>query len=696
MRTLLLLLFSLAACHAAHDDARHRLAGSIVVGAESDVSGLLVTLVGPAIRTTETAGDGAFSFGDLPAGHYTLSVLGDSTREEHVDRDVALVESTTLESIALTPLGSATGTTLGGALVTTDAGPDGTIAETIAETSGDFVLSRLPVGAQQLYVLREGYVPAVVPVTIMWRQRATVPTITLSLDTFDPTQLELTVTRADTGTGTGVTAALEPGGLVANVADDGALALGPLASGLYRLRLVHPHGELELRRIYFGNGRAYLLDQGLSPLTTISLSWGYPYPANSVTFSPRGTFFTSGTRVFATNDPLLARIDLAAQGLLDVSPPIGFLADDSWLVFSSASMTTPGRRSFYRVSTTTWIPELLADADERLARIWPERRAVLLADRIDPSSFDLSGKLVGIDDKTVLPLGAIKNSNFYDDRVSPSRQYRALRTSAGDAIVRVDDGITVGVAGPALAWSAWHPYLDLLLFRTDHFGAISTAGEVDYGGKLPFGVGWSTKPNTNNPGGLDVGPPNGLIDATRTQAIGTTASALVAWDLETGDGTLLTAGVSPTPITFYDGERRVAFEDGSWGNKQLALYDRQAGARRDLGALAGQTRDRFAIGKTRLAFVDSAGTLYSYAFDGSDPRMLAPNVGTVAAHPESDTVCFYRWTKEVAIVSMHGGDIVSLSHDASPCKWLTANTVTYGRLGPYLVEANQYIAKVTP
>lgn len=691
MRTLPLLLFTIAACHVPSDDARHRLAGTIAVGAETDVSGLLVTLVGPSIRTTETAIDGSFSFGELPSGRYMLSVLGDSTQEERVDRDVALTQSTTLDPIPLTPVGSAAGTTLGHALVTTDASTD----ETIAASNGDFAFARLPVGAQHLYVLRQGYVPAVVPITITWRQRTTVPSIPLDVDTFDPTLLELTVTRADTCTGTGVTATLEPGGITANVSDDGKLALGPLSAGLYRLRFEHPHGVLELNRVYFGNGRAYLLDKGLAPLDTLSLSWGTPFPSNGVTFSPGGTFFTAGTRVFATDDPSVARIDLAQAGLLDVTLS-GFLADDSWLVFSSASTITPGRRSFYRVSTTTWIPELLIDADDRLARIWPERRAVLLGDRPDPSSYDVVAKLVLLDDKTVLPIGTIQNSSFYAERVSPSRQYRALRTSAGDAVVRVEDGVSVATTGPGLVWSAWHPYLDLLLFRTDHFGAIAPDGEVDYGGKLPFGVGWTTTPNTNYPTQLEVGPPNGIVDAARTHAIGTTPTALVEWDLTTGEGTSLTEGVSPTPVTFYDGARRVTFEYGTWGAKQLAIYDRQSGARVDLGAITGQTRDRFAIGKTRLAFIDSAGTLFSYGFDGSDPRVLAPNVGFVATHPESDTACVYRWTHEVAIVSLHGGDVVTLSRGASPCRWLTANSVTYGRLGPYLSEPVQYIAKVTP
>ncbi len=670
------------------------LTGSVAVEGQADVSGILVSVVGVTIQTTRTNAAGAFAFAALPPGHYHLSVLGDSSVEARVDRDLELLDSTSLGPLALSPCGSVEGFTAAGALVLSDASP----RQATADAAGRFALTCLPIGAQGLVVVREGHVPAIVPTVITWRKSIVLPPITLQPDPTDLAHLTLSVTLVGTQLGTGIHAHLEPGGVEADAGPDGTLVLGPLSSGLYRLALVHPHAVLEIPRLLVGNGQAFVIDGGLAPLGPQVLQRGRrvaPWP--SLVLSPRGRFAIGEHGIVSVDDPSVPRFDGAGAGL--VTPEIlGFLADDSYLLVSATSTTTPGRRAFYRVGTHDWQPEWLRDADETRAVVWTQARALLVGDRPSPTSSSIVGQLVYVDDKRVAPLGALHVGSFYLNHGSPSGAYHALVGPDRLLMVQDSDGALVAETPRTSGWFEWHPYLDLLLFHSSYYGALGASGELDFEGVYPSGLGWASALQPNGLEGLSVLPTHQLFDAARQHGFGATPDALVERDLATGQAKELRKVASSQAISLYDGERRLAYAYAAGGDLHLATYDRVNGTTVELGALLGQPAHHFAVGKQRLVFIDPDGSLFTTAYDGSDRTQLATHARAVSLHAEGATACYWRSTRDLFAVDVSTGKTVQVASEAGPCTWATPTALWFARSGSTLAarEAGAYIATVKP
>ncbi len=691
MRASPILALALLGCHAAASPSSLRLGGTIAVAGEADASGLVVSAVGPAVRTTTTAPDGRFSFEGLAAGHYRVIAIVPATRERRAEREVDLTADAMLDALPFTPTGAISGRLVGDQAPVAAAlvGVQGQLEETTSDPSGRFALEGVPTGKHTLFIARAGFVPDLIAdVEVRWRQATLLGDRPLATDPTDLSTLAIEATVVGLSDATGLVGKITPGEVTAQSTPDGHLVLAPLQPGLYTLLLTHPVGTMTVPRLFFGNGKAFVIDRGLVPLGPLRLNWGRRVSDLPIWSSPTGRYGVVNQSVFELSGTPTLRFDAAAHGLLDVEY-LGFVDDETWLVVK-ARAADGKRRALYRVAPGAWEPEWMRDVDEPYATLYAKRRAVLFGDRPEETKREVAAQLLQLDDLAVLPIGEVLPHALHLSKPSASGALVAMPAEPRWRVVRLADAVTIGFAsaGPGVSiW--WHPDHDLLVFGAagDYRSLDASGTEIAFGAAGPSGPGWFWSPS-------GFGPTNGIRTADRKSAYGVSGHAVVRWDVATGASTELDGScpVPPTVLRLFDGERRLATLCTQDGLSQLRLIDLVASTASDLDAA-----DDVLVAKDRLVY-RSADALRSAAFDGSGKQTLLEHVSSIATHPDGQAVCARRSNGDLFIVDTHGGQATQIAESSYQGRFLTPTLLeyshSYGALPTY--SKGYYLVEVSP
>ncbi len=157
------------------------ISGRVVLGGESSHAGVAVRVTGPQSNAATTGDDGAYQFAGLPDGYYTIFAQANSTAEGTLIANATVQGGTTVAPLLVfTPLGSVSGHALLGAGSTNNQGisiaaaGSPSLAAT-ADSTGSFVLDRVPTGPRTIVASAPGFTSASAQVNVRYAAVAALP-----------------------------------------------------------------------------------------------------------------------------------------------------------------------------------------------------------------------------------------------------------------------------------------------------------------------------------------------------------------------------------------------------------------------------------------------------------------------------------------------------------------------------------------
>lgn len=338
--------------------ASSKISGRVSFTDGSSAQNLTVTAVGPETQGARAAADGSYSFENLAAGAYLVSVEAPDTKEGRVSVGVFASGDAVAPELKLTPIGNVPGT------VTYNSTPaagvtvsvPGTSISTSTDAMGKFLLEGVPAGAQTVYA-RTGTSPFVRSATQMTTvARGTNAELAVMITDDPPPTGTLigNVTFRGARTPRDITVTAVGSGVMGSPAANGTYSL-TLPVGLWDIVATAPaHPPLTLGRVDITAGRTVTLPgQELSWFRPV---WTSQTALNNVTaFGSTPGDATHTWSLLLLNDPQQRRLALTNA----VTFEFRVLAVGT---FTLGTISRAGKYAAWVVTNTAFVYEIATGA----------------------------------------------------------------------------------------------------------------------------------------------------------------------------------------------------------------------------------------------------------------------------------------------------------------------------------------------